>query len=226
MNRRVPKVIAIAAMLLVTCAPPLAAPAFAQSQGNQVGVKNNCPPGAAECDVPAQGSEPVWATVNALAQENYPGGNEEFDVFVIDSATNLYETVTVDNMTLSSPFYNNFGIGLPTTLNPGQSLLSTIDLPIPSNYTQSSFTANLVIHARLWNGTAYNSVTLTGTAPVNVIPYGGSASKTTSTSVQVSSSGTVSTTFFAIGVAAPSIIVIVLLALLIQSRSRPKVAGA
>lgn len=198
-----------------------AVPVFAQGSwvlANQVGVPNPCPPGAAECDTPAPGSAPIWATINAGAQGNYAGGDEVFTVFVVDSATNTYGTATIDSMTLTAPFGSNFGIGLPTTLNPGQSIESTIHLPIPANYTGKSFVANLVVNARLWNGTGYTSARLTGSAAVDVFVLA-SSGQTTETAAP---SGTVSTTLFAAGVAGPSIIAILLAVLLVRARAGPK----
>ncbi|MDA4118042.1 MAG: hypothetical protein OK455_06835, partial [Thaumarchaeota archaeon] len=125
-------------------------------------------PVMAQQDVPVPGAEPIWATLNASGTGNYPGGDELFTVFVINSAPTLTETETVQNMTLTAPFGHNFGIGLPSTISPGQSLLSTIHLQIPTNFTQKSFTANLVVHATLNNGTTNQGVTLTGTANVNI----------------------------------------------------------
>jgi hypothetical protein len=197
MESRVSKALGLAVLALLMFSIQFAAPAHAQLGSTT--------------------ARPIWVTVNASAQGNYPGGDELFTVFVVNSAQNATETVTVDNMTLTAPFQSNFGAGLPTTLLPGQSVLVTIHLGIPSNFSQNSFTANLVVHTRLWNGTAYLPLTLTGTAPVNVF-----ALASQPVSQPAAESGTVSTTLFAAGVAAPSIVAILLLVLLIRGRASPK----
>ena len=169
--------------------------------------------------------EPVWVTVNSTAQGNYPGGNELFTIFVVNSAQTRTLNETVDNMTLSAPFSstccNNFGTGLPTTLIPGQSLLLTIYLQIPENFSQSSFTANLVAHIRLFNGTTVTPVTLTGTAPVNVFSLPSQSTGTTTTQ-STNQTGTISTALFAAGVGIPSIVAILLVVLLVRARGGPK----
>ncbi len=166
-------------------------------------------------------TQPLWVTVNALAQGNYPGGNEMFTVFAVNSAPKAENNETIYNMTLTAPFASNFGPGLPATIRPGQSILVTIYLPIPANFTQSSFTADLVVHASIWNGTGNQPFKLTGSAPVNVfaLPSQVSSQTTTATTGQT---GGISTTLFAVGVAVPSLIAIVVLALLIQARAKPK----
>jgi hypothetical protein len=206
MEKRVSKPLRVTGLLVLACLLQLAAPASAVSY----------PPAV----------QPIWASVNATANGNYPGGNELFTVFVVNSAQPPYANETVDNMTLTAPFPggSNFGGGLPAQLVPGNSILVSIYLPIPSNFTQSSFKANLVVHARVWNGTGNEDYTLTGTAPVNVFALSSqSSSETTLSSAQSSAqSGSISTTLFAAGVAIPSIIVILLLALLVQARAASK----
>jgi hypothetical protein len=199
----------------------------------------NPPPGAGEIiaapySVPA---EPVWATLNAIPQGNYPGGNLKFDIFVVNSDSPPDGNVTLINETLTAPalpptFQTNTGIGLPIMLSPGQAILSTIYLEIPSNFTQSNFTANLVANALLFNGTTNISLKLTGTAQVFLLglPLAGnqtttttSSSSDTSQSTQTTTqSGTVSTTLFEAGVAIPAIVVVILLILLVRRGSGPK----
>ncbi len=181
----------------------------------------------------ALASEPVWATVNAAAKGNYPGGNEAFYIFVVDSSQVPNGNVTIQNMTLSTTAWtggnSNFGTGFPTTMTPGQSLLSTIYLPIPSDFSQNNFTANLVVNVILWNGTVNLPLKLTGSAQVFMLElpgHSGSQSGTTITSTTTvtgpggSAGGTISTTLFAVGVAIPSIVVVLLLVLLARARGR------
>lgn len=176
---------------------------------------------AQEQQNPIAVSEPIWVTVNASAQGNYPGGDEQFVVFVVNSALPPAGNETVTDMTLTAPFGSNFGIGLPATIPPGQSLLSTIHLEIPTNFTQASFVANLVVHAKLWNGTKFNTATLTGTATVDVFALPSqTSSQTGSVTTGVSTAG-VSTTTLAIAVAIPSIVAVILLILLLRKKSGP-----
>jgi len=178
-------------------------------------------------------TNPVWATLIPAAQGNYPGGNEIFSVFIVNSAPSLSENFTIYNMTLSAPFgpggssncssCSNYGIGLPATITPGQAFAGTIALQIPVNITQSSFTANLVVNGGLWNGTANNEARLTGMAPIYVLALPGQSGTTSNSNP--SQSGTVSTTLFGAGVAIPSIIAVVLLALVVQTRGRSKRTG-
>lgn len=201
MDSRLPK-LAGAAMLLLLLSSTQAI--NAQEQQNPIAV-----------------SEPIWVTVNASAQGNYPGGDEQFVVFVVNSALPPAGNETVTDMTLTAPFGSNFGIGLPATIPPGQSLLSTIHLEIPTNFTQASFVANLVVHAKLWNGTKFNTATLTGTATVDVFALPSqTSSQTGSVTTGVSTAG-VSTTTLAIAVAIPSIVAVILLILLLRKKSGP-----
>ncbi len=167
---------------------------------------------------------PIWATINADASGNYPGGNEQFTVFIVNSAQSATMNETIENATLTAPWPggSNFGSGLPTTLTQGQGITLLIHLQIPSNFTQSSFTANLVIHALLINGTSKTPVTLTGQAPVNVFALPGSSSQTTQST---SAAGTVPTNTFYIGVALPSIVAIIFLVLFAQARTGSRRAG-
>lgn len=171
-------------------------------------------------------SAPVWATLNAEARGNYPGGNEQFIIFVVNSGQPPNGNVTVQNATLTAPALpagqnSNTGIGLPAVLAPGQSIVLTIHLPIPSDFSDSNFTANLVAHASLWNGTANIPLTLTGSVLVYMLGTPGQSGSqvTTTTTTTVEGSGTVSTTLFAVGVAIPSIVAVILLILLARRRA-------
>jgi hypothetical protein len=167
--------------------------------------------------VPAQAqvatAQPVWITINASAQGNYPGGDELFTVFVVNSAQTPTENVTINSMTLTAPFGSNNAIGLPAVLSPGQSILATISLGIPSNFTERSFNANLVVQGRIWNGTGYKPISATGTADVGVFAL---------SSQPASQGGSISTTLFAAAVAIPSIVTIILLVLLVRARASSK----
>jgi len=172
--------------------------------------------------------EPIWVTLNASAQGNYPGGNELFVIFVVNSAQDPKENETINDITLVAPFGSNIAIGLPATLLPGQAIQPTIHLQIPANFSAKSFQANLTLHATDRKGTAALPLTVTGTAIVNVfaIPSGSSTSSTSSTTSQpASQSDTISTTLFEAGVAIPSLIAIVLIVLLVRARGKPKPAG-
>src|SRR5579864_7991268 len=127
MDSRLPKALGVSMLLLLAFSSLAAVAAHAQEGGY-------APP------TPL----PIWATFNASAQGNYPGGDEQFYAFVVNSAQSPGETEVIDNMTVTAPFFTNFGPGLPTTLLPGESALVTITLPIPKNFTQSQFSANLV----------------------------------------------------------------------------------
>jgi len=224
MEKGLPKLLGVTMLMLLMLSFLVATPTRAQ-----------CSPRAAECLAPpyAVPAEPVWATLNALPQGNYPGGNEIFDVFVVNSDQPPKGNVTLVNETLTATalplsFQTNTAIGLPIQLAPGQAILNTIALEIPSNFTQSNFTASLVANVFLWNGTYNIPLKLTGTALVYMLGLPGStthttasssASQTTQTTTQ---SGTVSTTLFAAGVALPSIVVVILLILLVRGRGGPK----
>ena len=159
--------------------------------------------------------QPIWVTINATAQGNYPGGNELFTIFAVNSMVPPAQNETITDMKLSAdaPIGSNTAIGLPATLAPGQSVLATIYLPIPANFSQKSFQANLVVHFKFSNGTA---LSLTGTANVDVLALPSpTTSQTTNQAVQ---NGTISTTLFAAGVGIPSLVAIVLVALLVRAR--------
>ncbi len=168
-------------------------------------------------------AQPIWVTINATAQGNYPGGDELFTVFAVNSmqppAQN--ETITDMKLTAPAPIGSNLAIGLPATLAPGQSVLATIHLPIPANFSQKSFQASLLVHFKFSNGTA---LSLTGTADVDVLGLPSQApSQTTS---QAAQNGTISTTLIAAGVGIPSLVAVILLALLVRARGASKRAGA
>jgi hypothetical protein len=220
MERSIPKLIAAAVLLLLTFSSLVAAPTRAVSETPQYGLA----------------TEPVWATVNAAAQGNYPGGNEIFDVFVVDSDQPPDGNLTIQNETLTAPALpadsnTNFAPGLPAVLAPGDSLLSTIALPIPGNFSQNNFTADLVVYTQLWNGSVNLPLKLTGTVVVDMLVLTSqfsttrSTTQSTSQSTQTTQSGTVSTTDFAAGVAVPSLVALVLLILLVRAMGRAKKPG-
>jgi ABC-type microcin C transport system permease subunit YejB len=102
---------------------------------------------------------------------------------------------------------------------PGRAIASTIYLAIPSNFTQSNFTASLVVDGSYWNGTASIPLNLTGTAEVfllSLTPAG------TQPAVTITRSGDVSSSLFAVGVITPSVVVVILLVLLARGRGRPR----
>jgi hypothetical protein len=230
MEKRLPKLTVATMLALLVLSFLVAAPARAAVNLQAV------PPGAGEIIAPpyAVASEPVWATLNAVPQGNYPGGNEIFDVFVVNSDHPPDGNVTLVNETLTAPalpstFQTNNAIGLPVQLSPGQAIVNTIALEIPSDFSQNNFTANLAAFVQLNNGTSYINLKLTGSLVVYLLGLPGSGSQTTTTSASPSTQtttqgGTVSTSLFAAGVAIPSIVVIILLALLVRGRGGPKPA--
>ena len=179
-------------------------------------------------------AEKVWAALNTIPQGNYPGGNLEFDALVVNSAPPPYGNVTLINETVTAPAFpinsqSNYGIGLPIELAPGQLIVNTIHLPVPSNFTQANFTANLVANVALWNGTANNFFQLTASTVVTLLTLPGSSPQTTTTSSTTQStqttttqSGTVPSSLFGVGVAIPSIVVVILLVLLVRGKGPPK----
>jgi len=191
-------------------------------------------PGAGECIAPpyAVPAEPVWATLNAITQGNYPGGNETFSVFVINSDVPPNGNVTLFNETITAsalpPALNtSTATGLPLQLSPGQALTSKIALQIPSDFKLSNFTASLVVNVSYWNGTNNIPVKLTGSALVYVLggPLAGTSTTTSTTSQTTQTttqSGTVSTGLFAAGVAIPSIVAVILIVLLVRGKGGPK----
>jgi hypothetical protein len=217
MEKGLPSFVAAAVLAILTLSSLVAAPASAVQFANPY-----APP-----------VEPVWATLNSAAQGNYPGGNELFVVFVVNSDQPPAGNVTILNMTLTAPalpagHQSNTGIGLPATLPPGGSLLSTIHLAIPSDFSENNFTANLVVNVLLWNGTVNLPLQLTGSTQVFMLSLPGQsngATTTTTTTVigtTATQTGTVSTTLFAVGVAIPSIVAVLLLILLARGRPAPK----
>jgi hypothetical protein len=202
MESRLPRLVVAATMALLMFSSLVAAPTRAQV----------APPA------------PIWVAINATAQGNYPGGDELFTVFAVNSMQPPAQDETITDMTLSGPAAigsNGAFLSLPATMAPGQSVLWTIHLPIPANFSQKTFTANLVVHFKFANGTA---LSLTGSADVDVLGLASQTSSQTQTTSQAAQAGTISTTLFAAGVAIPSLVAIVLLALLVQAKS--KRAGA
>jgi hypothetical protein len=226
MQNRLPKLATASVLTLLVISFLAAAPALAQ-----------CNNRAGECLAPpySQASEPVWATLNVVPQGNYPGGNLIFDVAVVNSDQPPAGNLTLFNETVSSPQLPasnsnpNTAIGLPVTLTPGQLIVNTIAMEIPSNYTQANFTANLVAYVSYWNGTLNVPLKMTGSAIVYMLGLPLSGGQTTSVSTTVSTttltvtgSGTVSSSLLAAGVGIPSIVVVILLVLLVQRRGGPK----
>jgi len=195
-------------------------------------AQGGCPPAVVHCLYPpyAVPAAPVWATLNALGYGNYPGGNEQFTVFFVNSDSPPLGNVTLFNETLTTPFQNASVTGLPVELALGQTMLSSIYLQIPRDFSQSNFTARINIDFHVANATASTPSVLTGTAKVFMLgpPIGQvtSTSSTTSTQQTTTQSGTVSTSLFYAGVGIPSLIVIVLLALLVRDRGHPGSASS
>ena len=192
-----------------------------------------CSNRAGECLAPpyAVPAEPVWATLNAFPQGNYPGGNLEFHVFVINSGHAPDGNVTLLNESLTAAAFppslnTSKTTGLPLVLAPGQAITSTVALHVPSNFAPNNFTASLVVDVLLWNGTINLPLKLTGSAVVYILGPPAAGTSTTSTTSQTtdatSQGGTVSSTLFAAGVAIPSIVVVLLLVLLVRGRGGPK----
>ena len=179
------------------------------------------------------GSQYVWATLNALGYGNYPGGNEEFTVFVVNSDSPPLGNMSLFNETLTapalpSPYNTGNAIGLPVQLSTGQAILSTIYLAIPSNFTQSSFTATVAIDLQIANGTGFFSKQLTESTTVEMLGLPGTTTSVGSTTSEASTSQAttqgsgVSSGLFYAGVGVPSVVVIILLALLLRGRGRPQ----
>jgi hypothetical protein len=213
----------VLAVLVLSCLAAVPA-----GQAIPLPAQGGCPPAVIHCEAPpyAVPAAPVWATLNALGYGNYPGGNEQFTVFFVNSDSPPLGNVTLLNETLTTPFQNASVSGLPVELAPGQTMLSSIYLQIPSDFSQSNFTASITIDFHVANGTASTPRVLTGTAHVFMLgpPIGqvtSSTSSATSTQQTATQSGTVSTSLFYAGVGIPSLIVIVLLALLVRDRRRP-----
>ena len=175
--------------------------------------------------------QPVWATLNALGSGNYPGGNEEFTVFVVNTGSPALGNVSLVNETLTAPalpsaYNSGYAIGLPVQLEAGQAILSTIYLEIPSNFTQSNFTATVAINLQILNGTGFFSKQLTESTTVGMLSLPGTTTSASSETSEVSSSqttargGGVSSGLFYAGVGVSSAVVIILLALLVRGRGR------
>jgi hypothetical protein len=199
--------LAMGALLALSCL--LASPVFAQG----------------EVLVPTPA--PAWVNVTAVAGGNYPGGNQEFNVLVVNSDLPPEGNMTVENMTLATTAWSggtnsNFGIGLPTVLAPGDTLSEPIALPIPSDFSAHNFTADLVVNYIVWNGAANVPGQLTGQATVVMLNYPGQSSgQGGTTTVTATATGGVSTTTLGAGVAVPSIIALVLLILLVRGKPKP-----
>jgi len=202
-------------------------------------VRAACGQGAGECLAPpyAVAAEPVWATLNATPQGNYPGGNEIFDVVVVNSDQPPAGNVTLLNESVSaaalppSESNPNGAIGLPVSLAPGQLIVNTIAMEIPSNFSQSNFTASLVVNVSYWNGTLNIPLRLTGDLVVYMLGLPLSGGQTTSGSgtsggttstVTVTQGGSISSGLFAVGVGIPLIVVVILVVLLARGRGGPK----
>lgn len=187
-----------------------------------------CPPGVAECIAPpyAIPAEPVWATLNGVAGGNYPGGTEVFTVFIANSDSPPLGNVTLNSVALNAPFQNASLSGLPLQLAPGQTLSTNMTIQIPRDFAQNNFTAYIAINFDVANATASTLRELTGSAQVFMLgaPLSGMSSTSSSTSATQSTTqgGTVSASLFYAGVGIPSLIVIVLLALLVRPRGRPQ----
>jgi hypothetical protein len=189
----------------------------------------------ARAATPPSAPQPVWATLNALGYGNYPGGNEKFTVFVVNTDMPPLGNVSLINETLTAPAFppaSNTGdaIGLPVQLATGQAILSTIYLGIPTNFTQSNFTATVAIDVQIANGTGFISKQLTESTTVVMLSLPGTITTASSTASGVSSSPTtsqssgVSPDLFYAGLVVPSVVAIVLLAFLIRGRGRKPAA--
>jgi hypothetical protein len=214
-------VLTVLTLLVLSCLA-----AVPTSRAVPLPAQGGCSPGAEHCLPPpyAVPAAPVWATFNALGNGNYPGGNETFTVFFVNSDSPPFGNVTLLNETLITPFQNASVSGLPVELASGQTVLSSIYLQIPRDFSQSSFTASITVDFHIANASASTPRVLTGTAQVFVLgpPIGQvtSTSSMTSTQQATTKSGTVSTSLFYAGIGIPSLIVIALLALLVRNRGR------
>jgi len=223
MDKRLPKLAGAIVLALLTLSFIAAAPAYAA-----------CAKNAAECIAPpyAVPAEPVWATLDAGSQGNYPGGNETFHVFVINSDHPPAGNVTLINETLTAAAFppasqSKSATGLPVRLSPGQAITNTISLKIPSDFSQNNFTADLAAYVQYFNGTTYINLKLTGTSLVFILGPPIASTQTTGSSTgtgttQSTQNGTVSASLFEAGVATPSIIAVILLALVARRRGGPK----
>ena len=153
------------ALLVLSCLAAVPA-----GQALPLPAQGGCRPNVVHCLPPpyAVPASPVWATVDAPAQANYPGGNEQVTVFFLNSDSPPLGNVTLLSETLRSPFQNASVSGLPVELAPGQALRSNITLQIPSDFSQTNFTASVIIDFHIANATASIPTVLTGTAQVFV----------------------------------------------------------
>jgi hypothetical protein len=212
MQKRLPKLMSAGMLLLLMFSLLAAIPVGAYCAPGGIGL----------CGEPY---EPVWVTLNALPQGNYPGGNEIFDVAVVNSGQPAAGNVTLFNETVGSPQLPpsssnpNHAIGLPVTLTSGQLIVNTIAMEIPSNFTQNNFTAILATYVSYWNGTLNVPLKLTGNLVVHMLSLPLTGTQTTATS------GAVSSSLFALGVGIPSIVVVILLVLLARGKGGPKGGG-
>lgn len=225
MKRTPSGLVELATLLLLTSSWLGAAPAHALTAGvSGASAEESDGPLVIIPTVNTSPSQPAWAVLFPATQGNYPGGNEEFSVFVVDSSTTSKENMTIYNMTLTAPFGSNSAIGLPTLMTPGQSVLSTIYLQIPADFTGENFTANLVANIAIANSTGITPGRLTGSALVYMLALPGTTGQTTSgVLTSGTSGGGVSSSLFYAGVGVPSVVAI-LLALVLVIRGRPKPA--
>ncbi|HEV2390350.1 MAG TPA: hypothetical protein VGS04_06450, partial [Nitrososphaerales archaeon] len=87
MQKRLAKLVGATILALLMLSFLVAAP---------VRAANPAPPSS----IPPQ---PVWITVNALPQGNYAGGNEIFDIFVVNAEQPPNKNVTLYNETMTAP---------------------------------------------------------------------------------------------------------------------------
>jgi hypothetical protein len=170
------------------------------------------------------GPQPVWATLNALAYGNYPGGNEQFTAFVANSNSPALGNVSLINETLTAPALpppnnSNGATGLPVLLSPGQAIASSIYLPIPSDFASGSFVATLVVNLQIDNATGFFSKQLTLTTSVVTMNLPGVI---TTSNITTTTHSSVSSGPIYLGVASVGVVVIVIVvALLARRRSHP-----
>ncbi len=178
------------------------------------------------------GPEPVWLTLYALGYGNYPGGNEEFNVFVANSDAASLANVSLINETVTAPslpsgYNSGSAIGLPVLLTTGQAILSTIYLPIPNNFTQSSFKATVVVNLEVSNGTGFYTQQLTKSTSVVMLGLPGTTSPPSSTTSGVSGSQTTtpsnggSSSLFYAGVGIAVVIVVIGVTMMVRRRGSP-----
>lgn len=210
----------VLALLVLSCLAAVPA-----GQAIPLPAQGGCNPNAVHCLPPpyAVPAAPVWATFNALGDGNYPGGNETFTVFFVNSDSPPFGNVTLFSETLTTPFQNASVSGLPVELAPGQTILSSIFVQIPGDYSQGNFTASVTIDFHIANSTASTPKVLTGAAQVFVLgpPIGRVTSTSTASTQQTTAEGgAVSTSLFYAGVGIPTLIAIGLVAALLRQRGR------